>query len=322
MEQPYDMYKNEVEFDYIIDANVKVEDVTNEVISSIIQLIRDEDLLAIYFKSVALGRVYTKVEYIDDKLQFIFGISLIDAPKQPTKKDIIKEVENFIFALNKNIEDIDLGIEESDIKMDIISENCNINNLDKKLVTEGTLSFKNENNQVYMKLTDDGMVEYNVNDELIETYPFAKLKLARECRKLIQDGYVLYETVDFDKIDNTEEIKQDLEQQISDVDEIQELKNELDNKIDNLVEENVEIDLPDTFPTTEFTIKKLSIEDELDLEHNLTNEQQDWILAKLCDDILDFEKLLRDFIEVLSINTEPIISINEFIKEIKSMIKD
>ena len=195
--------------------------------------------------------------------------------------------------------------------------------MDKKLVTEGALSFTKGNNTVYIKLTEDGMVEHNVNNELIETYPFAKLKLIRECRQLIQDGYILgviltEGTNVANRLDNPEEIKQELEQH---VDEIQELKSELDNKLDELVEENLEIENKIVeFPVTEFTTKPLSSEDELNLTENLTNEQQDWILQYICDDIMDFEKLLRDFIITLSISTEPIISINEFIKQLRSII--
>ncbi len=325
--QPFDNYKNEgVEYDYIIGATVQVGGISKENISSILQLIKDEDLLAMFFKSVARGRVYPKVEYLNNKLHFTFGISLIDAEEHPTSKDIIKEIKDFIISLNKNIEDTDLNIKESDIKVDIITEEFDIYNVDKKLVTEGALSFTKGNNTVYIKLTEDGMVEHNVNNELIETYPFAKLKLIRECRQLIQDGYILgviltEDTNVANRLDNPDEIKQELEQQIADVDEIQELKSELDNKLDELVEENLEIENKIVeFPVTEFTTKPLSSEDELNLTENLTNEQQDWILQYICDDIMDFEKLLRDFIITLSISTEPIISINEFIKQLRSII--
>ena len=66
--QPFDNYKNMgVEYDYIIGASVKVEDMLEESISSILKLISDEDLLAMYFKSLARGRVYPKVEYLNNK---------------------------------------------------------------------------------------------------------------------------------------------------------------------------------------------------------------------------------------------------------------
>lgn len=258
--QPFDNYMNKgVEYDYIIGATVKVEDISDEIISSIMQLLSDEDFLAIYFKSVALGRVYPKVEYINSKLHFTFGISLVDTDNHPTTKDLNKEIIDFILSLNKNIEQMPkLNIKESDIKMDVITENkFNIDDVDKYLVNEGSVSFSRNNDIQSFKLTSDGIVEKYHNNNLSGTMPFSKLGIIRECKGLFTDGYeinlvgwhdILTEAdLNQDKqglslLNNTEEVKRDLQQNIQDVDEIQDLKNELEDKIASLYEDNTKSD--------------------------------------------------------------------------------
>ena len=258
MLQPFDNYKNKgVEYDYILSASVIVDGLNQESSSTITQLIKDEDFMKIYFPSIALGRVYTKFEYINNKLHFTFGISLVDAKEQVTSKELIQNIKDFIIALNKNIEQTpELKIKESDIKVEIISENKSVDNIDKVLVNESVLNFNRANDTQQLLLTSDGVVERYFNESLVGTMPFSKLGVIRESKSLLADGYTLIWTDrgtgnlqeatitnpnnDVSKIsldDDPEQIKQDLQQEIQDVEEIQTLKDELENKLDNLNED-------------------------------------------------------------------------------------
>ena len=71
--QPFNYYKNkDVEYDFILSASVNLGETSEEVLPEIISLIKDEDLLAMYFDKIALGRVYPKVEYLNGKLYFTY----------------------------------------------------------------------------------------------------------------------------------------------------------------------------------------------------------------------------------------------------------
>lgn len=256
MNQPFDDYKNKgVEYDYILSASVKIGIVDN-IIPNLINLLKDEDFLKIYFPDIALGRVYGKVEYINEKLQFTFGISLVDAKQRPTSKDLSQNIKDFILSLNKNIETPKLDIKESDIIVDIITENKNyLDNIDKKLVNEGKISFTRLNEVQSFELTSDGIVERYINGNLCNTMPFSKLGVLRECKALVTDGYTLTlntwqdvkteaeiktdkNSIDNDiTLDNPEETKKELQQNIKDVEEIQNLKDELEDKLDTLNED-------------------------------------------------------------------------------------
>lgn len=253
--QPFDYYKNkDVEYDYILNAVVNVGVIDDNITPAIIQLLNNEDLLDMYFEKVSLGRVYGKVEYINNKLHFVFGISLIDATERPTSKEVIKYIKDFILSLNKNVENKELNIKESDIKVDIITENkYSLDNIDKKLVNESIVSFNRNNDVQSLSLTSDGIVERYANGVLCGTMPFSKLGIIRECKSLVADGYTLtWLESGFDKLneatistnqddnsvlDNPEQVKKDLEQNIKDVDEIQNLQNELEDKLDTLNED-------------------------------------------------------------------------------------
>lgn len=260
--QPFDSYVNEgVEYDYILSASVNAGTIEN-IVPAIIQLLNNEDLLKIYFEKVALGRVYGKVEYINDKLQFTFGISLVDAEEKPTTKEILQNIKDFILSLNKNIENTELNIKESDIKMDIITENkFDLDNIDKTLVNESVVSFNRNNDVQSLTLTSDGIIERYSNGILSGTFPFSKLGVVRECKSLVADGYTLTWTDrgtgslreatitnpnnDENKItlnDDPEQIKKDLQQDIKDVDEIQGLKDELEDKLNQLNEDTESAD--------------------------------------------------------------------------------
>lgn len=256
--QPFDDYKNKgVEYDYILSASVKVG-IIEDIMPNLINLLKDEDFMKIYFPDIALGRVYGKVEYINEKLQFTFGISLVDAEKRPTSKELSQNIKDFIISLNKNIETPKLGIKESDITVDIITENKKyLDNIDKTLVNEGKVSFNRADETQSLVLTSDGIVERYINENLCNTMPFSKLGVIRECKALVTDGYTLTWTDrgtgnlqeatikpmnnnNENKItldDDPEQIKKDLQQDIKDVDEIQTLKDELEDKLDTLNED-------------------------------------------------------------------------------------
>lgn len=255
--QPFDDYRNKgVEYDYILSASVKVDDLQYDSIISLIQLIKDEDFMAMYFTKIALGRVYTKVEYLNNKLHFTFGISLVDAKERPTSKDLIENIKDFILSLNKNIEQTpELKIKESDIKVEIITENKSLDNIDKILVNESAIQFNRGKDTQKLYLTSDGVVEKYHNDSLIGTMPFSKLGVIRESKSLVADGYELTLTgwqdimteatiqnqndnnITLTKLDDKENVKQELQQEIQDVDELQALKDELEDKIDLLNED-------------------------------------------------------------------------------------
>lgn len=247
--QPFDSYKNEgVEYDYILQASVKLEEFNDDSKAQLSSLLTNEDFLGIYFTQIALGRVYSKYEYLNDKLHFTFGISLVDAPEKVTSKDLIDDIKEFILSLNKNIiQTPKLKIKEGDIKVEILSENkAIIDNIDKRLVNEGTISFTNGNNVQSLVLTSDGIVEKYINNTLNNTMPFSKLGVIRECKSLIASGYSLtlkteaeiQNNIDNSNVlDNPEQTKQELQQDIKDIDEIQDLKDELEDKLDTLYEE-------------------------------------------------------------------------------------
>lgn len=248
--QPFDDYKNKgVEYDYVIQANVNIETFADESYNELLNLLTNEDLLGIYFTQIALGRVYSKCEYLNNKLYFTFGISLVDAPEKVTSKDLIADIKEFILSLNKNITQTPkLKIKESDIKVDILSENKEIlDNIDKKLVNESNLIFKNGNNVQSLVLTSDGVVERYNNGTLSSTIPFSKLGVIRECKSIVADGYSLTLKTEAtiqnqennDILDNPEKTKQDLQQDIKDIDEIQDLKDELEDKLATLTETTV-----------------------------------------------------------------------------------
>lgn len=331
--QPFDYYKNkDVEYDFILSASVNLGETSNEVLPEIISFIKDEDLLAMYFDKIALGRVYPKVEYLNGKLYFTFGISLVDAKERPTSKDLIKNINNFILSLNKNLEDKDIKIKEGDIKVEVITENkSNFDNIDKVLVSENNLYFSRGNDTQRFKLTDDGIVEKYLNENLQETFPFSKLGLSRECKTLVTEGYTLTMKLneatitnttatgnsEDDKLDisNPEKTKQDLQQNIKDVEEIQNLKNELDDKMANLMEESITPD--EKFPSTDFSSEPVLYQD-LDVEtfnKELTPEQKAYINTYL-GTIEEFVDAMLLLYNEVGNGVDPMISVDDYVEEL------
>lgn len=332
-EQPFDEYKNkDVEYDYILSATVNMDKVSQETLSQIISFLKDEDLLAMYFNKLALGRVYPKVEYANNKLYFMFGISLVDAKEIPTSKELSKNINEFILSLNKNIEKENIKIREDDIKVDVITENKNnFDNIDKLLVTENNLYFSRGNDLQRFKLTDDGVIEKYLNESLQQTFPFSKLGLARECKTLITEGYTLTmklneanitsstatgnkEETELD-ISNPEQAKQDLQQNIKDVEELQNLKDELDNKVANLMTEAIKVTEP--FPSTDFSSEPVLYQD-LNAEtfnKELTAEQKAYINTYL-GTIEEFVDAMLLLYNEVGNGIDPMISIDDYVKEL------
>lgn len=331
--QPFDYYKNkDVEYDFILSASVNLGETSNEVLPEIISFIKDEDLLAMYFDKIALGRVYPKVEYLNGKLYFTFGISLVDAKERPTSKDLIKNINNFILSLNKNLEDKDIKIKEGDIKVEVITENKNnFDNIDKVLVSENNLYFSRGNDIQRFKLTDDGIVEKYLNENLQNIFPFSKLGLSRECKTLANEGYTLTMKLneanitsttatgdsEEDKLDisDPEKAKQDLQKNIKDVEEIQTLKDELDDKMANLMEESITPDEP--FPSTDFSSEPVLYQD-LDVEtfnKELTAEQKAYINTYL-GTIEEFVDAMLLLYNEVGNGIDPMISVDDYVEEL------
>jgi len=327
MEQPYDMYKNKnVEYDYILEATIPVKAIHETVISEIVNLLKNEDFLKIYFKEVALGRVYGKVILkLDNTLYFKFGISLVDSDAKITSKALIKDVNEFILALNKNVATDSLNINKGDINVDIITENKNIIDYDKVLVNEGKLYFNKDTDKHLFKMTDDGVVEHYHNDNLTNSFPFAKLTLTRECKSLIQDNYIptiLTEDMNDnaelkkDVLDNPNKVKQDIQNSIDAVDEIQAKQDELNDKLDNLLGESKSDNYPE-FPSNEFTEEPV-IYDDLNVEtfnEYLTAEQKAYINAYI-GTIDEFVQAMQLLYDEVGDGVAPLISVNDYVKEI------
>lgn len=325
--QPFDDYKNYgVEYDYIIEATVSVKAVHTSSISEIINLLKNEDFVKIYFKEVALGRVYGKVILkLDNTLYFKFGISLVDSDAKITSKALIKDVNEFILALNKNVATDSLNINKGDINVDIITENKNIIDYDKVLVNEGKLYFNKDTDKHLFKMTDDGVVEHYHNDNLTNSFPFAKLTLTRECKSLIQDNYIptiLTEDMNDnaelkkDVLDNPNKVKQDIQNSIDAVDEIQAKQDELNDKLDNLLGESKSDNYPE-FPSNEFTEEPV-IYDDLNVEtfnEYLTAEQKAYINAYI-GTIDEFVQAMQLLYDEVGDGVAPLISVNDYVKEI------
>lgn len=193
------------------------------------------------------------------------------------------------------------------------TEELDINMLDKLLVKNNELHFKDEatDSEIVYKLNDDGIIEIYVDNKLTSSLPFSKLAIQRECKKVLQEGFKLIEVDNVDA--ELEKTKQNIEQGIEKVDELQDLKNELVDKVNDLVNEDYEH--ISEFPSSEFTQKLICPEclSELDLQNNLTDDQKLWITNNICsiDEIISG---LYDLFNIINI-TEPVISLDTYITE-------
>lgn len=246
-------YRNEVNYNYILNATVHINKEFHDV-KSIESLIDNEDFLQIYFPQPGLGRVYVDVNIEKGFLFFRFGITEIDKKEDFTSKDLKNDIIEMILSLNKNIDYFkDNSIERGDIKLHVIKDK---ESYDKKLVNEGKLTFVSDMTEV-LKLTDEGKVEYYINNGLKESFDFSKQKVNTLCESLVQQGAWLEEsdTLDYNNLDsNLEQTRQNIETGIEKVDELQTLKDELINKVDKLVNEDYELDL---YPAIEKHVQEM-----------------------------------------------------------------
>ena len=171
-------------------------------------------------------------------------------------------------------------------------------------------------------LTNEGKVEYYINNGLYETFDFSKQKVNELSEKLIKQGAILKEAIDYDKIDNQDinvdldidNTEKELEQGIEDVDKLQALKDELMTKVNKLVNESKE----NLFPSSNKTDKLLTLQEinEKGLESYLNEDQIKWIETNITN-LKSFKDSLIELFELVNPGkTEPLISIDQYIKEI------
>lgn len=233
----FSSYRNEVKYNYILNATVHINKEFHDV-KSIESLIDNEDFLQIYFPQPGLGRVYVDVNIEKGFLFFRFGITEIDKKEDFTSKELKEDIIEMILSLNKNIDYFkNNNIERGDIKLHIIKDK---ESYDKKLVNEGKLIFVSDMTEV-LKLTDEGKVEYYINNGLKESFDFSKQKVNTLCESLVQQGAWLEESdnLDYNNLNsNLEQTEKNIKTGIEKVDELQNLKDELMDKVDTLVNES------------------------------------------------------------------------------------
>ena len=197
-------------------------------------------------------------------------------------------------------------------------DNKNIE-FDRKLVSDGILTFKNNDDIFTLGLLDDGTVNCTKNNVVESSQPFSKSSIIDITSSLLKEGYILSEdtqnlsTNNLDK--SIDDMTTDIEQDIQKVDKLQSLKDELMDKVDNLVNESKRIETIDTFESNDIPSKKLSYADIDSLcNDDLNNNQIDYIclhygsldtlkssmkeLYDLCG-ILDETISLDDYINIL-----------------------
>lgn len=191
---------------------------------------------------------------------------------------------------------------------------------DRKLVSDGMLTFKNNDDIFTLGLLDDGTVNCTKNNVVESSQPFSKSSIIDIISSLLKEGYELCENtqnLSNDNIDKSiDDMTADIEQDIQKVDKLQSLKDELMDKVDNLVNESKKLETIDIFESNDVSSKKLSYEDIDNLsDDNLTNNQKEYIclhygsldtlkssmkeLYDLCN-VLDETISLDDYIDILN----------------------
>lgn len=230
-------YSKKVKYDYILNATVYIDNKFHD-LKGIESLIDNEDFLQIYFPQPGLGRIYVDVNMEKGFLFFRFGITEIDKKEDFTSKDLKEDIIEMILSLNKNIDYFkENSIERGDIKLHVIKDT---ESYDRKLVNEGKLTFVSDMTEI-LKLTDEGKVEYYINNGLKESFDFSKQKVNTLCESLVQQGAWLEESdnLDYNNLNsNLEQTEQNIKTGIEKVDELQDLKDELMDKVDTLVNES------------------------------------------------------------------------------------
>lgn len=124
---------------------------------------------------------------------------------------------------------------------------------DSQLVSNSKLSFIYNNNINTLALNDDGVVECIYNGKVTESFIFSKKAVADKCKQLFQEGYKL-EEIDMSNnnedaiLQDTENVKQNLEKELDDVKKIKELKDEIDANMDDILDES-KLEEAETTPT-------------------------------------------------------------------------
>lgn len=348
MSDPYWDYQNKVDYDYIFKVTMPIkyyvigdeddkdihetqyEQIMENIQKGIESLITNEDYNGEYFPEVCLGGVYPGVNEVSDDIEMYFGIITKDARGEITLDELKKDIIEYMWNLNSNIEyeSFTSGFEDEyenvepksiafepngkrdtiKIELEVLEKPVNESiEFDRKLVNEGSLSFKKENSLYKLVLNDEGKVEQFVNEQLTESFNFSKSSLIKKVNELLKENYILFEeeTLDLDKS------KEELEQSIEMVNELQTLKDELDTKLDTLMNESKE------FPSTEFTQRQLNVDelDLLDLTKSLTPEQIEYIETNVCS----LEELKEGLLFLLELTgfKEELISIDEYVKQLK-----
>ncbi len=194
---PFDKYKNEVEYNFILKGIAKYKlnaissetdkvmeldfdqtiDAGEEIEKQIESILNDEDFLKMYFPEVGLGRVYCKLDSIDDTINIIFGISNKELEKEFSIQDLKEDVEEFFKNLDSNIEGVHVtgmsGNEDphddtdpayvtleilDDIKIEVIKEEVENTKIEK---VENLIEFLNKN-----KITES----FDINLPLLQDY--------------------------------------------------------------------------------------------------------------------------------------------------------
>lgn len=323
--------------DQLIDGEEKIFKYINN-------LLTNEDYLYECFKEtgIARGRIYGEFSDKDvneDKLYLKFGISTQEAEKEIVIEDVVDYFKGFMEDLDSDVElqsvtgwsSEDEEVEPTDIVLETygeptvniikndLTENVDLNNIDRQLVLEGKLNFIKENNYKVLQLNDSGTIELYENNECVSMTPFSKLGVQKLYKSIITEGY---ELTDQDiKIDpqNLEQTKENVEQAIKQVDEIQELKNTLDDKIDNLTTESkMEEEKINHFVSTKFTQRKLTPNEIYDIkpEQDFTIEQVGY-LTKVFGSLEGFKASISEFANLISVMPDkPFISIDEYVSKV------
>ena len=221
--------------------------------------------------------------------------------------------------------------EAQQFEKDNMKESKLIDTVDRKLVMGGKLNFIKENNTKSIILNDDGIMELHENNKLINSKPFSKLGVQRECKSIFQEGYSAYIKLQEDTKSNEitdsngdnvdlDQTKQNIKQSIEKVDELQDLKNQLQDKVDNLVNESkIEEKKINKFVSTPFTKNLLNSIEIYDLkpEEELTVEQVAYI-TKLFGSLEEFKESLIQLTELAAFPPQVhFISIDEYIQEME-----
>ena len=355
MEAPFDTYVKEVDYKFILDAKMKYhlengsEDQQIEAIEGFINqienLLNNEDFLSMYFEEPGLGRVYAKLENFDEVIDIKFGISDIDCKKELKLDDLILDAKEFMANLDINLDGVSVsGIggnldprddtepatiylkgdymkDQSDINVEVEKEpkTESFDNIDKRLISEGKLEFKNPKLQSSKEIimNDDGIIELYENNKLLNSFPFAKLSLIRECKSIVQEGYILSEVEIKDSngdVFDTEEEKENLEQAKEDLAIIKQTKEEIEDEVDKITEnEEIEYDNinktingvafePTDFVNTEYSYNTINDLSPETMNDNLTDTQKEYITL-LGYTIEDIYLGMQDLFNIVGLTT-------------------